>query len=195
MENRIFSEREQAMEANYFRQQDAKLLEKLRQRAPLDEIAGALRDKLQIDNPELLQRVRDVGITPDTAAAFFIAPLVQVAWAEGKVSKLEREAVIRLAHARGVADGSPAEAQLLDWLKVRPSDALFQAAVDILKYSFAVLPAEERDERIRAVVHACHEVAAASGGELARLLGLGDGVSSTEASILDTITKTLRSHG
>ena len=194
MENRIFSEREQALEANYFRQEDAKLLEKLRQRAPLDEIAAALRDKLQVDNPELLQRVRDLGVTPDTAAAFFAAPLVQVAWAEGKVSRQERETVIRLAQGRGVEEGSPAQAQLLEWLKVRPSDALFEAAVDILKYSFAVLSPEERDERIKAIVHACHEVAAASGGELARLLGLGDGVSSTEASTLDAITKTLRSH-
>ena len=195
MENRIFSEREQALEANYFRQEDAKLLEKLRQRAPLDEIAAALRDKLQVDNPELLQRVRDLGVTPDTAPAFFVAPLVQVAWAEGKVSKQERDTVIRLAQGRGVEEGSPAQAQLLEWLKARPSDALFEAAVDILKYSFAVLPPEEREERIKGVVHACHEVAAASGGELARLLGLGDGVSSTEASTLDEITKTLRSHG
>ena len=195
MENRIFSEREQALEANYFRQEDAKLLEKLRQRAPLDEIAAALRDKLQVDNPELLQRVRDLGVTPDTAPAFFVAPLVQVAWAEGKVSKQERDTVIRLAQGRGVEEGSPAQAQLLKWLKVRPADALFEAAVDILKYSFAVLPSEEREERIKGVVHACHEVAAASGGELARLLGLGDGVSSTEASTLDEITKTLRSHG
>ena len=194
MENRIFSEREQALEANYFRQEDARLLEKLRQRAPLDEIAAALRDKLQVDNPDLLQRVRDLGITPDTASAFFVAPLVQVAWAEGKVSKQEREAVVRLAHVRGVEDNSPAHAQLLEWLKDRPSDALFETAVDILKYSFAVLPADEREERIKSVVHACHEVAAASGGELARLLGLGDGVSSMEASTLDAITKTLRSH-
>ena len=194
MENRIFSEREQALEANYFRQEDAKLLEKLRKRAPLDEIAAALRDKLQVDNPDLLQRVRDLGITPDTATAFFVAPLVQVAWAEGSVSGKERETVIRLARGRGVPEGSPGEAQLLEWLKNRPSDTLFETAVEILKYSFAVLPPEERDERIKAVVHACHEVAAASGGELARLLGLGDGVSSTEASTLDTITKTLRSH-
>jgi hypothetical protein len=37
-------------------------------------------------------------------------------------------------------------------------------------------------------------VATASGGGLAKVLGLGSGVSSAEASILDTITSTLRSH-
>lgn len=193
MDKGIFSDREKAMEANYFRQQDAKLLEKLRQKAPLDEIATALRDKLQVDNPDLLQRVRDVGITPATAPAFFVAPLVQVAWAEGKVSKREHETVLRLAEARGVDDGSPAHAQLVDWLATRPDDALFDLAVEVIHYSFAVLPPKEREQRIEAVVEACREVAAASGTELAHLLGLGSGISKIEASMLDTLNSRLRS--
>lgn len=193
MEDRLFNEREKAMEANYFRQQDAQLIEKLRKKAPLDEIALALRDKLQVDNPDMLVRVRDLGVTPETAPAFFLAPLVQVAWAEGKVARQEHDAVLHLARGRGVEPGSPAYAQLEAWLRERPSNELFDTAVEVLKYSFDVLPPAEREERIKSVVHACHEVAEASGG-LGRLLGLGNGVSSIEASTLDTITKILRSH-
>ena len=77
----MFSDREKAIEANYFRQQDRRLLDKLRQNATLDEIALAMRDKLQLDNPELLQRVRALGLGADNAAAILVAPLVQVAWA------------------------------------------------------------------------------------------------------------------
>ena len=193
MEDRLFNEREKAMEANYFRQQDAQLIEKLRKKAPLDEIALALRDKLQVDNPDLLVRVRDLGITPESAPAFFLAPLVQVAWAEGKVHKQEHDTVLHLARGRGVEPASAAYAQLEIWLRERPSDALFDTAVEVLKYSFDVLTPAEREERIKSIVHACHEVAEASGG-LGRLLGLGNGVSSIEESTLDTITKTLRSH-
>src|SRR5215203_699526 len=167
MDKGIFTDREKAMEANYFRQQDAKL----------DEIALALRDKLQVDNPELLARAREAGVTPDTAPAFFLAPLVQVAWAEGKVSRREHETVLRLSRERGVEDNSPAYAQLIAWLETRPADALFDAAVDVIKYGFSVLPVKEREERIKRLVDACHEVAAASGNEFARQLGLGDGVS------------------
>jgi hypothetical protein len=195
MDKGIFSDREKAMEANYFRQQDAKLLEKLRQKAPLDEIAAALRDKLQVDNPDLLQRVRDIGITPATAPAFFAAPLVQVAWAEGKVSKREHETVLRLAVGRGVEEGSPSHDQLVAWLKTRPDDALFDLAVEVIHYSYAVLPPKEREQRIEGVVEACREVAAASGTELAHLLGLGSGISKVEASMLDTIKSKLRSRG
>ena len=195
MDKGIFSDREKAMEANYFRQQDARLIERLRQGSKLDDIADALRDKLQLDNPDLLQRARDLGVTPDTAPAFFLAPLVQVAWAEGKVSKREHETVLRLARDRGIEETSPAYAQLDAWLVTRPPDALFDAAVDVIKYGFAVLPLREQEERIVRLVEACREVAAASGTELAHLLGLGTGISKIEASMLDTLNGRLRSRG
>ena len=192
MDKGIFTDREKAMEANYFRQQDAKLLERLRKDSSLDEIALALAEKLQIDNPDLLARVRALGVTADTAPAFFAAPLVQVAWAEGSVSKREQEAVLHLARERGIEEGSPAYAQLGEWLAARPADALFDTAVEVIKAGFAVLPLKEREERIQRVVDACHKVAEASGTGLASLLGLGDGVSRAEASMLDTINNKLR---
>ena len=194
MQDRIFGDREKAMEDAYFRDENAKLLEKLRHKANLDEIAVELGHKLQIDNPDLLQKVRDLGITVETAPAFFIAPLVQVAWAEGKVSKAEHAAVLRLARRRGVDPASASYRQLEEWLKTRPSDALFDTSVEVLKVAYGVLPLKEREDRIREVVQACHEVAEASGG-LGRLLGLGDGVSGVEEATLDDITRTLRSHG
>jgi hypothetical protein len=195
MDKGLFQDREKAMEAKYFRDQDARLVDKLRQNAKLDDIATALAEKLQVDNPELLLRVRELGITADTAPAFFLAPLVQVAWAEGSITKAEQDAVLRLARERGVEESSPAYAQLVEWLKVRPSDSLLETAVEVIKSGYSVLPAREREERIKRVVDACHEVAAASGGGLAQLLGLRNSVSNTEASMLDHIMRTLRSHG
>jgi hypothetical protein len=41
-------------------------------------------------------------------------------------------------------------------------------------------------------VEACHEVAKASGSKISWVLGLFDGINSSEASALDAITKALR---
>lgn len=195
MDKGIFTDREKALEANYFRQQDAKLIDRLRADAKLDDIAIALAEKLKVDNPDLLARVRAAGITADTASAIFAAPLVQVAWAEGSVSKLEEQTVLRLAAERGIEDSSPACAQLREWLAERPADFLFETATEVIKAGFAVLPLKEREERIQRLVDACHKVAEASGSGLATLLGLGDGVSRQEASMLDTINNKLRIRG
>ena len=194
MHDRIFGDREKAMEEAYFRQEDARLLDKLRQKAHLDEIAVALGDKLKVDNPELLQKVRSLGVTLDTAAALFVAPLVQVAWAGGTMTKAEHDAVLRLARGRGIESNSHAYAQLIKWLKERPSDSVFETAVEVIKYGFSVLPRAEREERIKRIIDACHEVAEASGSTLGWVLGLKS-VSDHEAVTLDTITNGLRRPG
>jgi hypothetical protein len=187
----IFKERGRSLEEEYFRKEEAKLLEKLRERGKLEEIAQALAEKLQVDDPELLRRIMVLGVTLDTGAAFLLAPLVQVAWAEGKVTERERETVLRIASDRGMEKTSPAYAQLLEWLRVRPADELFDTAVKAIKAGLSVLTPEERAERVHLIVEACRQVAEASGG-LSRLLGLSTGVSSEEESLLDTIASTLR---
>ena len=185
-----FRDRERAEEAAYFRKEDEKLIEKLRQRAQLSEIAKALAEKLQVDDPALLKRIVELGVTLDTGAAFILAPLVEIAWADGHVSKAEHDAVLRLAFERGVAPGSPDLAQLLKWLQDRPPDALFQTALEAIKVGIAVLPREEAEERIQKMIKACEAVAEASGG-LQKLLRLHSGVSPQEQSVLSEIKSRL----
>ena len=189
----IFKGRERAFEAVYFSKQDAKLLAKMRERAALREVAQALAEKLRVDDAELLKRVSDLGLNRETGPAILLAPLVQVAWAEGEVTEREREVVFEIAASRGIVPDSPAHAQLDTWLRQRPADALFETAFEVMKVAATVLPPEEREERIRGVVDACRRVAEASGGGLAKLLGMGGAVSGDEASVLEAITAQLRS--
>lgn len=192
MTNDAFKDRERGLEEEFFRKSDAKLIEKMRDKAMLDEVVAELAKVLQVENPELLRRVIDLGINRSTGSALVLAPLVQVAWAEGKVTDKERETVLRLAAGRGVEKGSPAGAQLLAWLDQRPDDAVFQAAIETIKAGLSHLPSNEREERIANIVQACREVSEASGG-LAKALGVGSGVSTEEQSVLDVVTAALRS--
>jgi hypothetical protein len=191
MQDRIFGDREKAMEETYFRNEDARLLNKLRQKAHLDDIGQALAEALQVNNPDLLLRAQSLGITLDTAAALFLAPLVQVAWAGGSVTRAEHDAVLRLARGRGVEMDSPSYVQINEWLEKRPPDSLFETAVEIIKYGLSVLPPDEKEQRIATIVASCHEVAEASGSTLGWVLGLKS-VSDSEAVTLDTITNGLR---
>ena len=189
----LLKDRERGMEADYFRKQDAKLIEKMRERASLDEVAQALAEKLRVDNAELVKRIQQLGLNHETGPAILLAPLVQVAWAEGKVSEAERATVLEIAEARGLQPGTPAHQKLLEWLRQRPADAVFELALEAMKAGYAVLPPFERVEREKALVDACRRVAQASGGGLGRLLGMGDGTSGDEAAVLDAITAKLRS--
>lgn len=188
----IFKERERGFEADYFRKLDEKLLAKMRERASLQEVAQALAEKLRVEDAELLRRAVDLGLTLENGAAILLAPLVQVAWAGGGVTDREREVVFEVAASRGVGPGSPAHAQLEAWLLERPPDALFETAMEVIKAGLALLTPEERDGRHREIVDVCSRVADASGGGLAKLLGMGSGVSGEEMAVLDAITTKLR---
>jgi hypothetical protein len=190
MSEDVFKERGRSFEEEYFRKHEAKLIAKLRERGRLEDISEALAMKLQIDSPDLLRRIMALGVTIETGPAFLLAPLVQVAWAEGAVTDRERATVLRLATERGIEQTSPAYAQLDVWLSQRPVDALFDAAIETIKSGLSVLTPEDRADRIRRIVEACHEVADASGG-LSRLIGMG-GVSNEEEELLDGMAARLR---
>ena len=164
MSEDLFKERGRSFEEEYFRKHEARLIAKLRERGRLEEISEALALKLQIDSPDLLSRIMALGVTVETGPAFLLAPLVQVAWAEGAVTDRERATVLRLAQERGIEPTSPAYAQLDAWLSQRPVDALFDAAIEAIKSGLSVLTPEERADRIRRIVDACRQVADASGG-------------------------------
>ena len=193
MTEEIFRARERAFEAEWANRHDAELIEKLRKKDRLEAITEALAKKLQADDPALLQRAIDLGITLDTGPAFLLAPLVQVAWAEGNVTDRERETVLWLAAKRGIEPGSAPYAQLVAWLQTRPKDEIFDTAIEVIRAGFAVLPDAERDARVYLLAEACHEVAVASGGGLWKALGLSSGVSKEESFFLDHLKERLRS--
>jgi hypothetical protein len=186
----VLRERERGFENDYFNRRDAKLIQKIRERAHLQDVAAALAEKLHVDAPMLLQRAAGLGLTRETGAALLVAPLVQVAWADGDVTGRERSAVLELAAARGIVAGTPPYAQLLVWLRERPGDELFDTAIEILNVGFAVLPAGERAVRVQAVLDACEHVANAS--EEPAMFGLRYGASGEERAVLDVLRSKLR---
>ena len=185
----IFRDRERGEEQAYFRQEDARLIAKLRQKAQLSEVAHALAEKLHADEPALLDRIQKLGVTLDTGSAFILAPLVEVAWVDGQVSDAERDTILDIAQQRGVELGSADYRQLLDWLAHRPSDEVFRTALEAIRIGLSVLPPDESEQRIATIIKACEDVAQAAGG-IAQFFHL-DGVSYAESALIAEIRRHL----
>ena len=185
----IFRDRERGEEDAYFRQQDAKLIAKLRQKTQLSEIAHALAEKLQADEPALLERIQELGVTLDTGSAFMLAPLVEVAWIDGDVSHAERDTILHIAKQHGVSPGSADYQQLLDWLTHRPSDEIFRMALEAIRIGLSVLPPDESEQRIATMIKACEDVAQAAGW-IDQLFQL-DRFSYSESAVIAAIRRHL----
>lgn len=189
----MFRKRAQAEEEAYFHRRDAELIAKLRQNAQFSEIAHALAAKLHADEPMLLERIKKLGVTLDTGAAFILAPLVEVAWVDGNVSDAERAAILHIANQRGVVPGSDDYRQLLDWLDRRPPDDIFRTALEAIRIGISVLPPAEAEHRVSAMIKACEDVAKATGW-LSGLLQL-EGTTRDEVAVIAEIRRHLEKQG
>lgn len=185
-----FKDREHALEEAYFRAHDQTLLDLLRAKIHFGHLAHALREKLHVEKPELLQRITDLGLDENTSPALLIAPLVQIAWADNPPTDRQRKDVLELAESRGIEPGSTAAHKLNQWLDDKPTDDLFNTATDTIRAGLSVLPPKERNERIKRIAEMATHVARQAGGVLAPFGGPGN-VSRPEADAIRTLTSEL----
>ena len=135
-----------------------------------------------IDDVEVLEKVVLLGIRSETLAALTLYPLVAVAWADGKVDRHEREAVLRGAHECGVASGSVSYDLLAAWLEERPDAVLLAAWQGLVRELASQVDAEWRVVFARELLSRANAVAEASGGFLAL-----EKPSADEQTVLDRL--------
>jgi len=175
-------------EEEYFRKQDQELVEKMRRAAATAEARRALGAQTGIQDPDLLDDVIRLGFSAETVGLLPLVPILQVAWAEGGVSSAERALIVDLARTRGIVEGSPADAQLSDWLAHRPAPDVFSRAARLVAAIVAAGSSAAPDFSAADLVSQCEKIAAASGG----FLGLGK-VSPAERTAIEQIQHALES--
>ena len=182
-----FADRGRSLEEDYFKKRDRELIEKIRQAAAAEEIRKDLGHKTGLDDPELLQELHDLGFTPDTVGLLPLVPVIQMAWAEGGITKAERELILRLARSRGVEVGSAADHQLTDWMTNRAAEAVFARAGRLIRAMFDSGSPQTADLNANDLVQYCEDIASASGG----ILGIGR-ISPEERALLSSIAADLK---
>ena len=185
MSDEFLGDRKKALEESFFAKENAKLIEKLRAEQRQKSAREGLAAISGISDPAVLDELVKLGIGPETWLAVSLAPLVEVAWADGEVEPAERRAVLAAAEANGVVPGSPSYALLEGWLARRPDARLLQAWGEYIVEVCSRLQVSEREALRRQVVGRARAVAEAAGG----ILGLGRKVSDREDRVLRELEK------
>ena len=191
MSEDLLANRGRMLEDRFFLEQDRILIEKRRELKRLEETRQALSAVSGITNQKVLQRLVELNIQAEVLASLAVVPLVEVAWADGKIDDKEREAIRRASTEAGLAKGSP-DFELLDrWLSHRPGPELLEAWHHYVEGLCELLTPEERESLRADFVGRARRVAEAAGG----FLGLTSGVSAEEQKILDTLESAFRTPG
>lgn len=94
-----------------------------------------------------LSRSRDSPVVPSHDELTPLVPLVKVAWAEGRITRRERELIFMAAEKMGIAAGSPSHDRLSGWLEFHPTDDFYFHSLNRLNSYWANLPDDEKSLR------------------------------------------------
>jgi uncharacterized tellurite resistance protein B-like protein len=138
---------------------------------------------------ELIARLAYLGIDGRSYRALALLPLIQVAWADGKVQPAERALILKIAKDN-YYDMNEGERLLASWLEKRPSDEYLEKARELL----VALAQRERGlgselggETLAALLDMCTDVAKAAGG----VLGFAFTVDRAEREAIRAISEAL----
>ena len=172
------------IERQFFTEEDERLLEKLRKK----EKREALRELVQVEDDVFLERLIELGISPETVLALTLVPLIAVVWADGKLEDREREAIIKAAEENGISEGT-AEYQLLEtWLSRQPEQELFESWKKYIQGIWKNFDGEERSQMRKTTLDRALAVAESAGG----FLGLTSKVSASERAVIEEMENVLR---
>ncbi len=181
-------DRGNSLEEEFFRKQNAELLEKMRTGQESESARKALAEATGITDDAVLDRLEADGVTGASATALSLAPLVAVAWADRKLEEKERAAVLKGAEEAGVAAGTPGHDLLDDWLSREPPRTLMDTWADYAAALAAGLSPADRNALRDTLVDRATSVANAAGGGFA---GMGSKMSDAERAVIDRVKAAL----
>ena len=180
----LFGGRGMDLEEAFFAQQNQQLLKELKAQAAHRERREALAKATGISNQAILDKLIELEVNVERAAAFTLVPVIEVAWADGEVQPKEREAILKAASERGVTPGTVAYELVESWLKTAPDPRLLRVWKEYTAGFVANLTPEQRQVFKHDLLDRARAVAEAAGG----FLGVG-AISKAERAMLEDLEK------
>lgn len=184
MSDRFLDDRRTGLEEAFFARQNEELRRRLVEADSKTDQRQALAAASHIQDPAVLDRLLALGLGAETLSALTLVPLVLVAWADGDLSDLERDAVMEAAAQEGIHPNAPGHAMLAGWLRTKPGPELVATWKDYVRGLATPLDLEARRELERHVMDKARQVADAAGG----FLGLTSRISAAEREMLSDLS-------
>ena len=178
-----FGVRRRALEGAFFARQDQELIEGLRTKWRGDN----LRQATGIEGADALALLMDEGIGTRTLVALLLAPVVEIAWADDRVTTLEKNTFHARLQEVGIQPSSPAGQILERWLEVGPPEGLMDVWLSYVAELERTMSAEAFAALGDQVDRMCRSEADSDGG----VLRIGRRTSPQEKAILKSVQRAL----
>lgn len=175
-------ERGKALEEKFFKDQEAKAVEALREQIKLKEAQNSLASHAGITDESIVSAMVKQGVDVEAFIAIRMIPLVLMSWASGKVEAAELEILHNHMFSLGIDKNSPVHSLVDGWVKSRPNADLEKAWTSFMSAYLSTLSSEEQASLKNEIITTSIDIAQSEGG----FLGIGK-VSSGESELLERL--------
>ena len=172
-----------AREDEYFKREDSDKIAQLRTN---NQAPCPLELALGINDPAILTRLSELGVTADNSAALRLLPLFAVAWSDGNIHRLEARVLLAEVEVAEISKPSAANDLIKCWMLIKP-DPDFEEAWRIYARALCAKVGKQAVTSLReSLLRRGRFVAEAAGG----IAGIGS-VSRSEQRVLDELSYAL----
>lgn len=180
MNDKIFSDRRQALEEDYFNKLEREKIEKFRAKELIQKESDKIRSISGITNDKLIHKMMEMGITSEIWSLMSLVPLVEVAWASGTVETAEREILLQVARENGLQQDTAAYDMLSQWVREKPDHRWLSTWKEYIQEMVSSINGDEVGRLKSALLSTARKIAQADGG----FLGLGSKIADNEKQVL-----------
>ncbi len=132
------------LENLFFFEKDLTLLEKKKQLQKMERSLQTLSEISGISDEALLRKLVDFNIQIEVLATLSIIPLVEIAWADGKIDENERAEILKAAESFGVFKGQVNRDLFEHWLTHHPPKGMIESWIYYMQGLCQLLSKKER---------------------------------------------------
>lgn len=180
-----FDDRRKALEEQFFQQHEMALVQKMKDAAQAVVSKAEIQKLTGITNDQVLGALAALKVGGAATLVMSLFPLIEVAWADGKIDDKERKAILDLAKVIGLESPSPAFEYLSKWLEEKPEPRWHALWADYVRALVAQMKPDDIAMLKATVVGRARVVAEASGG----FMGVAFRVSGAEQQVLEKLER------
>jgi len=153
------------LEDLFFFKQDLALAGEKRQLRKMEHNLKTLSEISGITNEAILRKLIELDIQVEVLATLSIIPLVEVAWANGKIDDHEREAILKAAEIFGVFKGRVNRILFEHWLQNQPPKGMIESWIFYMQGLCQLLGKNERRALKTDILQRARKVTGAESGK------------------------------
>lgn len=173
-------DRRKALEEQFFQKHEKELVQKMKDAAAKASSKEELQKLTGISDDQVLDSLAALKLGGAATLVMSLFPVIEVAWADGKIDEKERKALLDAAKSVGLEADSPAAEYLTKWLDEKPEPSWHLLWADYVKALVAKMKPDDKALLKATVLGRARVMAEASGG----FLGVAYRVSDAEKRVI-----------